>query len=172
MTRHVVLLLVGTVLFCLGCARKLPDRPVDAVGLLSIDAPGLARLIEKHRGQVVLVDFWATWCGPCLELFPHTIELHRELRDRRFTVITVSLDDPDNRAAVRAFLVEAGATTENYLASYGIGSAAFDAFNIGDGSLPHVQLYDRRGEPRKSFSSGGKTIDPNEVRRAVEELLK
>ena len=153
-----------------GCAGR-SSRPADGVTLRPIDASGLAQALQQHRGQVVLVDFWATWCGPCLELFPHTVELHRRFGNRGLAVITVSLDDPDNRAAVRKFLGRSGAAMENYLAVYGVGPAAFTAFEIDDGALPHVRLYDRQGKLHSTFESGGKAIDPEQVERAVEEMM-
>jgi len=164
------LALAITVLLAAGCAGR-PSPPADEVTLRSIDASGLAQALQKHRGQVVLVDFWATWCGPCLELFPHTVELHRRYGGNGLAVITVSLDDPDNRPAVRKFLGHSGATTENYLSIYGVGPAAFEAFAIADGALPHVRLYDRQGNLHTTFASGGKAIDPKRVERAVEEIL-
>ena len=121
---------------------------------------------------MVLVDFWATWCGPCLELFPHAAELQRRLGAKGLTVVTVSLDDPGNEPAVRRFLDQQGATTENFLAVYGVGPEAFTAFGIADGALPHVRLYDRQGKLRRTFASGGKAIDPAEVERAVEQMLE
>jgi thiol-disulfide isomerase/thioredoxin len=162
--------LFATVVLLAGCATKPP--PVGEVTLHQIDAPGLAQVLEKHRGQVVLVDFWATWCGPCVSLFPHAVELHRRYADRGLAVVTVSLDDPDNDAAVRKFLVGQKATMENFLSSYGISPAAFDALGIADGSLPHVRLYDRQGKLQRTFASGGKSVDPEEVELAAERLLK
>jgi len=149
-----------------------PLPPAGEVTLRCMDAAGLAEAIEEHRGQVVLVDFWATWCGPCLELFPHTMELQRRLGDRGLAVITVSLDDPDNRPAVQKFLVQNAATTKNFLSPYGVGPAAFSAFGIEDGALPHVRIYDRQGKLHRTFQSGGKTINAQKIDEAVEKLLK
>ncbi len=171
MTRRVVLLLAGMALLAPGCADKPPAPLAGERSLRSIDASGLAQTLEKYRGQAVLVDFWATWCGPCLELFPHTVELHRRFRNRGLAVITVSLDDPDSRPAVLKFLADSGTTAENFLSPYGVGPAAFSAFGIDDGSLPHVRIYDRQGKLHRTFASGGRTIDPKEVERAVEEAL-
>ena len=87
-------------------------------------------------------------------------------------MVTVSLDDPANRPAVQKFLADSRATSENFLSSYGVGPAAFDAFKIDDGALPHARLYDRQGTLQRTFSSGGKTIDSETVERAVIDLLK
>ncbi len=165
-----VLALAAACLLLTGCPASPPSaaRPP----LRTLDAPGLARLLDQHRGHVVLVNFWATWCGPCLELFPHTVELERRLRDRGFVVITVSLDDPADGPAVRKFLDQSGRTTENYLSSYGIGPEAMTAFGISDGALPHVRIYDAEGRLRKTFTSGGRMIDPKEIESAVEPLLR
>jgi thiol-disulfide isomerase/thioredoxin len=164
------LALAITALLVAGCVGK--SLPTGEVEFRTIDAPGLAYALQKHRGEVVLVEFWATWCAPCLELFPHTVELHRCFADQGLAVITVSLDDLDNSSPVRKFLTDHGATTENFFSSYGVGADAFDAFKIDDGALPHVQLYDRQGRLHKTFGSGGKSIDPAEVARAVEKMLK
>ncbi len=129
MTRQAIFLLAGALLLAAGCAAK-PSPPASETPLRKIDGPGLAETVAKHRGQVVLLDFWATWCGPCLELFPHTVELQRRFGERGLTVITVSLDDPDNEPAVRKFLTQSKATTENFLSPYGVGPAAFTAFGI------------------------------------------
>jgi thiol-disulfide isomerase/thioredoxin len=152
-----------------GCASRPPAA--GQVALRDIDAPGLARTLAEHRGQVVLVDFWATWCGPCVALLPHAVELHERFGDRGLAVVTVSLDDPGSRSAVQNFLARRGATTENRLSTYGIGSAAFEAFNIPDGAIPCVRLYDRQGKLRRTFAVGGKPIDPEQMERAVEEMM-
>jgi thiol-disulfide isomerase/thioredoxin len=172
MTPRIALLLTGFGLLVCGCGHETPARPASKTELRSIDAPGLAGVLESHRGQVVLVDFWATWCKPCVELFPHTVELHRRFGDCGLAVVTLSFDDPDNRPAVRRFLAEQAATMENFLSLYGVGPAAFSAFSIDDGALPHVRLYDRQGKLRQTFTSGGRTIDPVEVDRAVKGLLE
>lgn len=172
MTHRIALLLTGLALLAFGCGRETPARPVSEAELRSIDAPDLAGVLASHRGQVVLVDFWATWCKPCVELFPHAAELHRRFRDRGLAVVTISLDDPDSRPAVRRFLAERAAATENFLSLYGVGPAAFSAFGINDGALPHVRLYDRQGKLRRTFVSGGQTIESKKIEQEIEALLK
>jgi len=171
-TRRVAATLLAGAVFAAGCGREARPKPPPEAALPTIDAPGLARLLERRHGEVVLVDFWATWCGPCRELFPHTIELHRRHRQDELTVITVSLDDPDNEPAVGRFLGRNEAYMENFLGRYGVGPEAFAAFGIDDGALPHLKLYGRDGRLLASFASSGGLIDPKEVQRAVEAALK
>ena len=61
----------------------------------AVDRAGYDAAIAKHRGKVVLVDFWATWCLPCVEQLPHTLELGQQMADRGLAVVTVSCDEPD-----------------------------------------------------------------------------
>jgi thiol-disulfide isomerase/thioredoxin len=135
----------------------------------SIDGPGLAKLVAQHEGQIVLVDFWATWCESCVALLPHTVALYDRFGPRGLAVITVSLDEPETRSAVLKFLVDRRATTENYLSPYGVSSAAVAAFGIDGGTLPHLRLYDRQGKLYRSFTG---EVRPDEVQRAVEKLLE
>lgn len=64
------------------------------VRIQPIDAPQLDAALAAEKGQVVLVNFWATWCVPCLKEIPELTELAHDLADRGFTLVFVSLDDP------------------------------------------------------------------------------
>ena len=81
----------------------LPDRirdqynlSADANQLLLKDIHGkpanLNRLLEKNRGKVIYVDFWASWCGPCRAQEPHLVRLYQEYKDRGFGILGISLD--------------------------------------------------------------------------------
>jgi thiol-disulfide isomerase/thioredoxin len=59
-----------------------------------VDADGLQRLVASYHGKVVLLDFWATWCVPCVQGLPELARLQKRFGDRRFQVIAVSFDDP------------------------------------------------------------------------------
>jgi thiol-disulfide isomerase/thioredoxin len=180
--RLVVLTALGGLLF-VGCGRhaapavgNAAENPVknaaDKLTLTTIDSHGLAKAIERRRGKVVLVEFWATWCIPCVKLFPHTVELHRRLADRGLSVISVSMDDTEKQQSVLHFLRDHQATFENFIGRYGVGSEGFDAFRISDGALPHVKLYDRHGRLQKTFASGGESLAAEKIEAAVDELLK
>ena len=55
-------------------------------------------LLESHRGKVVLVNFWATWCGPCIHEIPALINLREKLDPSRFALVAISLDDQADAA--------------------------------------------------------------------------
>lgn len=61
--------------------------------LMPVTAPELRAALDELEGSVVLVNFWATWCGPCLKEIPVLMELENELRPRGFRLVAVSLDD-------------------------------------------------------------------------------
>ena len=159
---------VAAAIACLaGCSPQASSPLAGKVDLGSVDGPGLAKLLAQHKGQVVLVDFWATWCTPCVALLPHTVELYERFGPRGLAVITISLDEPETRARVLKVLLDRHATTENYLAPYGGGTEAVAAFGI-DGTLPHLRLYDRQGRLYRSFTGDFRAA---EVHGAVAELL-
>lgn len=60
--------------------------------------------LADYRGKVVLINFWATWCGPCRDEMPSIQELKRKLAGRPFVVLAVNLDEPESR--IKRFLTE------------------------------------------------------------------
>jgi len=150
-----------------------PESSTPSEGEVSvalIDGAGLAGVIERNRGRVVLVDFWATWCESCVEQFPHTIDLHRRLVEQGLSVVTVSLNEPEEEDAVLQFLKGKGATSTNYISRNGGSDKSMEDFDI-DGGLPHYKLYNRQGHLHRAFATGPESLDPSEIDRAVETLL-
>jgi len=88
-------------------ARRLgsaSDRPF-APDFQLRDAQGIRRRLSDFRGKVVLLDFWATWCAPCVAEIPALNRLHRDYGPRGFTVLAVAMDER-GWAAVTPFLAE------------------------------------------------------------------
>lgn len=127
------------------------SSPTSQVKLIEGDRDTLAEILEGHKGKVILVDFWATWCGPCVKQFPHSMELSHKFRPDGFAVVSVSMNEPDEREAVLAFLVRQNADIDNLLPKYGAGTEFLEAFDLR-GDVPFYRLYDRRGKLRYAFS--------------------
>ena len=76
---------------CLGSsAAQTPTRE----SLRPVDAADVLEIVGEHRGRVVLLNFWATWCPPCIVEFPEIVSLENEYRERGLTVVSVSADFP------------------------------------------------------------------------------
>jgi thiol-disulfide isomerase/thioredoxin len=73
----------------------------------------LKRLRPNPTGKLLLVNFWATWCGPCVTEFPELQATYRMYRNRGFDFVSVSSDDPDDKPKVMEFLKKNHATGRN-----------------------------------------------------------
>ncbi len=108
------------------------------------DVDGQMRRSNEWAEQILVVNFWATWCPPCLREIPTFIELQAELGAQNVQFIGIAIDDP---AAVASFVKEHGM---NYPVLVGQADAAAigrDFGNVG-GGLPYTALVDRSGTIR------------------------
>jgi thiol-disulfide isomerase/thioredoxin len=140
----------------------------DNVKLVTADGKALDELIASHKGEVVLVDYWATWCLPCVQNFPHTVELAKKYREKGLATIAVSFDRLDDEPKVREFLASKGADFENVISSHdSVGQRAFADFDVGP--LPEYRLYDREGKLSQKWE--GQAEEINDLAAKIEELL-
>ena len=103
------------------------------------DADGKTVHLEDYKGKVVLLDFFATWCGPCKIEIPWFMELERKNKDKGFSVLGVSMDD-EGWEVVKPFLADLGV---NYRVV--IGNDATAQVYGGVDALPTTFLIDRNG---------------------------
>ena len=107
-----------------------------------LDIEGNVRNIKDWDGQVVLLNFWATWCPPCLEEIPGFIEVQQDMENRGFQIIGVAVDNEEN---VRAFADE---MAMNYPILAGEMEAIELAQKYGNniGALPFSAIIDKNGK--------------------------
>ena len=131
-------------------------------------------VIESHKGKVVMVDFWATWCVPCRKSFPKTVALGKQHADDGLVVVTISFDDAEAKEDVLEFLTDNKSTGQNLMCSFGGADESFSSYDIGETGLPYYRVYGRDGSLVKAFKNdpdAGIGVDEAEVHKLVEELL-
>ena len=160
---------VTLVLLLLACGGDgAPGRPAVGGKAPAFRAPtftGDTLALEDLRGRPVLLNVWATWCGPCRFETPFLESLHREHGSRGLQVVGISVDQRGSEEAVRTFLEEHGVT---YRVLRDPRMRAMDTFSVL--GLPATFLIDDAGVIR-FMRMGPVHEDDREFMNALEEVL-
>jgi thiol-disulfide isomerase/thioredoxin len=113
---------------------------VSSAAFLSTHAAGGVLDLGPYQGKVVMLDFWASWCGPCAESFPWMAEMQEKYGAQGLVVVAVNLDEDQDAAA--AFLGKHRAGF-HHLSDPGGAIAE----SVGVQVMPTSILYDRQGRP-------------------------
>ena len=126
---------------CTGAETDLPES------FSVVDASEVNEFIAAQKGRVVVLNLWATWCGPCREEFPALARLDREYRDRGVVVIGLTADEPDAvDSLVKPFIAEVDAEFTILVKDYGDPMKFLDELNPRlSGAIPETIIYDREG---------------------------
>lgn len=144
------LCLVGLFLFP-HCAKEKKTSPALAPDFTLTTLDDQEITLSKLKGKVVLLDFWATWCGPCRESIPHLVHLYKTYRENGFEMIGISLDKGDPQV-VRNFV-------KSMDIPYPIVIAPEEVIrNYKVSKIPTSFLIDKEGKIRESITGFNSTI--------------
>ncbi len=149
-----------------GAAQEVAQGEQKAVALEMVSADQLKTLRRNPSpDRLLLVNFWATWCAPCMQEFPALQTMVRMYAARPVDIVTVSLNTPDEKKFVLEFLQKQHAINRNLQFSGDDSADAIAAFGPDwKGGLPYTILIAPQGEVLFK-SQGG--MDPLEVKRAL-----
>lgn len=166
------ILSIAILLFAAGAGRGLELAPelLTPTEVQPLDHVQFQEVLAHHRGNVVVVNLWATWCIPCVAELPELDLLQQRYRDRGLVVLAVSLDDAEGlESRVRPFFKEKAPALVSYLSTE--DSYAFieplDAEWLG--AIPTSFFLDRQGKVRKTAQG---RLAYRSLEREVLELLE
>ncbi|MCK5873173.1 MAG: TlpA family protein disulfide reductase [Alcanivoracaceae bacterium] len=153
-----------------GCDKKPPalfefaqiGSMAEDFTLPSIDGKQIT--LSDHKGKLILLNFWASWCPPCRFEIPDFIKLQNKYQDKNFTFIGIAIEGLDN---AKAYSNEAGI---NYPIAYGKKAGQIIATAYGDsaGALPYSVLI---GRDQKIIAIFPGLLRPKKLSKAIEENL-
>ncbi|MEW6237109.1 MAG: redoxin domain-containing protein [Candidatus Omnitrophota bacterium] len=165
----------------MGCSIKWSEKRDDVkkalerwaaeeVSIDSISTPQILELMKNDSPKLRLVNFWATWCPPCVVEFPDLVETNRMYRHRDFEMISISLNDIEDKEKSLSFLKKKEASSKNYILVDGEDPDKLieGVGNGWEGSIPFTLLIRPGGEV--VFKHLG-AVDPVELRTAIVEIL-
>lgn len=151
-------------IFTLLCAALAPGSAISTGAPVAPESGPEWPLLDKYEGKVVLVDFWASWCEPCLRSFPWMNDMQRRHGDAGLVVVAVNLDQ--ERGLADAFLKK---TPANFHLEF--DAAGELARRFGVQAMPTSFLIDRSGKVRIRHA-GFRDKQRAERERQIEDLLK
>jgi len=147
----IVCVCISWLFFLSHCTKEKEPSPGFAPDFTLKTIDGQEITLSKLKGKVVLLDFWATWCGPCRESIPHLIQLYKAYREMGFEMIGISLDKGDTEV-VRNFAKSMDipypivVATEEVARDYRVTS------------IPTTFYIDKEGKVREKVSGFNSTI--------------
>jgi peroxiredoxin len=146
--------------------EKMAEEPV---AISKADATVLQDLRKNHSGKFRLVNFWATWCAPCVAEFNEFVTLNRMYRHRDFELVTVSINHPDEESQVLRFLKKEQASNRNLIFSSPDRERLMDAFDPEwQGAVPYTVLLDPEG--KVIYREVGR-VDILAAKRAIQKAM-
>jgi thiol-disulfide isomerase/thioredoxin len=127
--------------------RQLGKAPLD-LKFKAVDGTDVD--VAKLRGKVVLVDFWATWCGPCRMEMPNVVATYNQLHKAGFEIVGISLDQ--SKEKLLGYTQQAGMTWPEYFDGKGWGNDISSRYGIN--SIPAAWLVDKKGLVRTTQARG------------------
>ena len=152
-SKWLLLFLVATPLW----AKHLPDPAFK-----SLD--GKTHKLSSLHGQVVVVNFWATWCGPCQEELPRLKEIAASYAGKPVSFVYISIDEPKDRGKIPATLARLHVDFDSWI---GADTSSLGSFGLGE-IVPGTLVLDENGEPVARIMGEAREAD---VRTPVDWLL-
>jgi thiol-disulfide isomerase/thioredoxin len=148
--------IAAAVMACATLALLPAQVSAKPITITPIDASGLKKAIGSEKGHVVVVNFWATWCIPCVQEFPTLVTIQRRYGRDGLVVFAVSADvRRDVAGKVLPFLRRQHADFPQYLQHSKDPQDFIDAFDPSwYGDLPRTFIYDRSGHLVKELTNG------------------
>ena len=148
-----------------GARQWLAKADAEPVTLEPIDEEGAAKLVKNEGKGLLVVNLWATWCGPCVAELPELVEMNRMYRGRGLKLVTISLDEPEKRESALEMLTKHHVAAANYLRKATSADRFAEALDKEwPGPVPHTLIVAPGG--KVIYRKNG-AIDPLEVRRAI-----
>jgi thiol-disulfide isomerase/thioredoxin len=141
-------LILGSIALLISFQLSQAQTTKSASALISVDAKGIDALRAKHKGKILVMNFWATWCTPCKEEFPDFIKLHKAYASKGIAVVFVSIDEDDEKTKKQAlaFLRRQQAPLPSYIKARGDDEQFINAVHPKwSGAVPATLIYDKTG---------------------------
>lgn len=139
--------------------KKSSEYPPMPAAIMQSDVKtveGETFKLENKKGNVLLLNLWATWCGPCRAEMPSLVEMQEKYRGQNFEIIGLNIDD-ESAEQIKPFAEE---MKLNYTLAWAEGDMANGLMRLGKsgGAIPQSFLIDREGHLRGVFIGGSQKV--------------